>query len=92
MTNEAPERIWANPEGEYGQGFDAITLSTWNEVKEYSDATEYTRADLHDKLTAENAALKARVEALERALRFIGCSENAEGKLARAALSPEKEG
>ena len=41
---------------------------------------------------AENAALKARVEALERALRFIGCSETAEGKLARAALSPKKEG
>ena len=64
--------------------------------RDWLDEAEATMKKMRENMAHNRevytAALKARVEALERALRFIGCSENAEGKLARAALSPEKEG
>ena len=40
-----------------------------------------------DKLALQiEVPLQARIAELERALKFIGCSDNAEGKLARKAL------
>jgi hypothetical protein len=90
-VTDAPEKIWANPEGEYGQGFDAVTLSTWDEVKEYSDATEYTRSDIADTLQAEVARLKAELERIEKinglAHNYISCYDCRESSMiARAAL------
>ena len=97
MTSEAPSkdtRSRIDVLVEYLNGADRVVIETKNALGEMDAGYLHAPAVLHGlaTLTAENAALKARVEALERALRFIGCSETAEGRLARAALSPEKEG
>lgn len=47
-----PVRIWCAPEGEYGQGFDAVRLCTWSDRQEYRDGfeTQYVRADIADEM------------------------------------------
>jgi len=48
--NGFPKRIYACPEGQFGQGVDPIRLCTWNERSTYQDEQIYIRWDVADEL------------------------------------------
>lgn len=78
-----PVKIWCAPEGEYGQGFDAVRLCTWSERQEYRDGleTQYVRADIADKVLD---ALRELADALDDGLCNSGTPDFDSGRLDRA--------
>jgi len=68
MSDNAPERIWAQLDGYDPEDPYPNDLLTWEPRQFYGDDVEFVRKDIHDAVVAERDAALARVKALEAAL------------------------
>jgi len=65
MSDNAPERIWAQVDGYDPANDFQDDLLFWQPEQLYDDDQEYVRKDIHDAVVAERDAALARVKALE---------------------------